>query len=319
MTRTRTLALVPLAAALCATAVTSPTAASADPRYPSTIALPTGSMPEGISAGPRDTFFAGARTDGAVYVGNAKNGTLRTLVPGREGEIAVGLLHDAATSRLWVAGGTTGDVTAYDARSGRVLFTANVPGNRFLNDVTVTPEAVYLTDSRSTALVVVPTPGGTLPDDGTFSLLQTTIPSGTGFGPNGIRDLPTGELLVVSRGDLFRVDPANGGAVRLTEQGRQLTAGDGLELAPDGRTLYVVNGFGGDEAVVVRLDAGYSSATTTGALTDEELDRPTTGALLAGALYVVNGRFGTLQTRPDAPVYVTRLPLAGHPGTKRTR
>lgn len=305
---TRGLLAAALPAALTAGVLTSP--ATADPRYPDTIALPTGSRPEGIAAGPRDTFFAGARSDGAVYVGNAKNGKLRTLVKGREGEIAVGMLYDAATDRLWVAGGTTGDVTAYDARSGRPVFLATVPGNRFLNDVTITPDAVYVTDSRSNQLVVISTPDGALPDNGAFSLLTTGIPAPApgAFGPNGIRDLPTGELLVVSGGDLYRVDPATGAAVELAEAGRPLTAGDGLELAPDG-TLYVVNGYGGDEVAVVALDAGYTTATGLEPLTADELDRPTTGALVAGALYVVNGRFGTLTEQPDAPVYVTRLEL----------
>jgi hypothetical protein len=96
------------------------------PTGPDTISLVTGSSPEGISAGPGTTFFAGSRADGAVYVGDVRTGTVRQLVAGRQGAVAVGLLYDAATKRIWVAGGATGTVTAYDSRTGEQLFAADV-------------------------------------------------------------------------------------------------------------------------------------------------------------------------------------------------
>ena len=92
---TRTLSATSLAAVVSAALVAAPSSAlAAKPAPPDTVDLVTGSMPEGISAGPRDTFFAGARSDGAVYVGNTRNGQLRTLVKGQEGEVAVGLCSD---------------------------------------------------------------------------------------------------------------------------------------------------------------------------------------------------------------------------------
>ena len=44
-------------------------------------------------------------------------------------------------------------------------------------------------------------------------------------------------------------------------------------------------------------------------LTDEDLDRPTTGVLYRGGLYLVNGRFDTLEDQPDAPVSISRVEL----------
>ena len=88
---------------------------------------------------------------------------------------------------------------------------------------------------------------------------------------------------------------------------RQLSGGDGLELR--GKTLYVVNGYGGDEVVVLRLSGDGGSATTTGVIAEtspEQLDRPTTAALVAGSLYVVNGRFSI--AGPTTENFVTRLP-----------
>jgi hypothetical protein len=273
-----------------------------------TIALVTGSQPEGISAGPGDTFFAGARNGGAVYVGDVETGRLRTLVPTRSGEVAVGLLYDASTRRLWVAGGSTGDVTAYDARTGRVLFTAYTGSGRFLNDVAVTKGAVYVTDSRTAEIVVVPLGRrSALPAPGTFRTLAVTgdyvQPQGNGL--NGIRVLQTGDLVVVSGGRLYAVDRRTGKADLIVQRGRALTAGDGLVL--HGRTLYVVNGYGGNEVVVLRFARDFGSTQARGRLTDSRLDRPTTGALIDGDLYVVNGRFQTLEKNPDAPVHVVRL------------
>ena len=78
-----------------------------------------------------------------------------------------------------------------------------------------------------------------------------------------------------------------------------------------GSTLYVVNGYGGDEVVVLRLASRKDTARTIGVLAEQdtrgELDRPTTGALVAGALYVVNGRFSVAGRTTENSV--TRLPL----------
>jgi DNA-binding beta-propeller fold protein YncE len=107
--------------------------------------------------------------------------TVRQLVPGQEGAVAVGLLYDAATKRIWVAGGNTGTVTAYDSRTGELLFSADVDtdtdptDNPFLNDVAITRDAVYVTDSTRGRLVVIPLRRGAgLPAPGTFTTLPLT-------------------------------------------------------------------------------------------------------------------------------------------------
>lgn len=208
MSRTRTVATLVPALALALAPLARAAASPED--GPDTISLVTGSMPEGISAGPGETFYAGARSNGAVYVGNTRNGKLRTLVPGRQGEVAVGLLYDEATKRLWVAGGSSGDVTAYDARSGREVFTAALGAGRFLNDVAITPTAVHVTDSTRAELVVVD-----LGPDGTPTGVRTLAVTGeyvqpTGFGLNGIRALPTGDLLTNQRRQALPRRPGDG-------------------------------------------------------------------------------------------------------------
>ena len=56
----------------------------------------------------------------------------------------------------WVAGGPTGTVRVYDARSGDLLRQYNFPGMVFLNDLVVTKDAVYVTDSFNPWLDVIP-------------------------------------------------------------------------------------------------------------------------------------------------------------------
>lgn len=301
---TRSLLTVPLTVALAL----GPAAGAGAQQRPDEIPLPTGSLPEGIAAGPDTTVFAGARRDGAIYAADVRTGTGSVVVPGRVGAAAVGLQYDDRSGLLWVAGGGprskgTGTVTAYDGSSR--TFEEVVAGAGFLNDLVVTDRAVYVTDSFAAALVVVP-----LTADGRPAGPTTRLPLGgeyrqpAGFGANGIRQLPTGDLLLVSGGVLYAVDPASGAADRVEQRGRALSGGDGLVL--DGRTLYVVNGYGGDEVAVLRFAPDFGSTQSTGLLTDDDLDRPTTGALTAGALYVVNGRFSRGEGR-DVTYSISRL------------
>lgn len=291
MTRAaRLLLAAPLALAL-ALAPTGPV--TAEPR-PDEIPLPTGSLPEGVAAGPQSTIFAGARRDGAIYAADVRTGDGSVIVPGEQGRAAVGMQYDDRSGLLWVAGGGpragrgTGTVTAYDGADR--VFDVTVPEAGFLNDLVVTDEAVYVTDSFKAELVVVPL-GADGRASGGFQRLRLTgdFLQPEGFGANGIRELSSGELLLVAAGQLYRVDPGTGVTALVEQQGRQLEAGDGLELR--GSTLYVVNGLDGDEVVVLQLGPRAETTRFVGTLTDEDLDRPTTAALVNGRLYVVNGRF----------------------------
>lgn len=304
-TRVRTLTAAVPALALALT----PLAPVGAAERPDTISLVTGSSPEGIAAGPGTTFFAGARAGGAVYVGDVRDGSLRTLVPG-DGGIAVGLLYDAATKRIWVAGGTTGTITAYDARTGEQLYRVDTDTDgtsRFLNDVAVTRDAVYVTDSRNAQILVVPLGrAASLPESDDFEVLDITgdYTQPAGFGLNGIRVLPGGHLIAVSGGVLYVIDPTTGVADRVEVTGGQLRGGDGLVLR--GSTLYVVRGFGRDSVVELRLDRRAGTARVVREITDEDFDVPTTAALVAGDLLVVNGQFGDPATAPTEVVRIDR-------------
>jgi hypothetical protein len=307
---TRSLAVLPLAGALALPLVTPASAAPPD-RFPTTVPLPTGSLPEGVADAPGDAVFAGARSDGSIYRADLSDGTGRVVVPGRDGYAAVGMQYDPSSDLLWVAGGGPragrglGTVTAYDGTSYERVYERVVPNAGFLNDLVVTEDAVYVTDSFDASLVVVPLTAGRPAGAPTELPLRGEYVQPQGFGANGIRELTEDELVLVSGGVLYGVEKATGEADVLEVRGRQLSGGDGLVL--DGSRLYVVNGYGGDEAAVLDLAADRESAQAKGLVTDKTLDRPTTGVLTEGALYLVNGRFETLAADPDAEVYLTRV------------
>lgn len=283
---------------------------------PDVLALPGTFSPEGIAGGPGTTFFAGSRpgpAGGAVYRGDLGTGEGSVIVP-PTGGASIGMQYDPASGLLWVAGGATGTVTAYDAdgtlvRQYAAPATTN-PAGRFLNDLDVTADGVFVTDSRNAELVVVRAQGRRLAKD--VELLPLTgdwDQSAAGNNANGIRALPGGDLLVVDMGTLLRVDPDTGVATLLPQTGGpDLTNGDGLELR--GNTLYVVYGFGDDSVAVVDLQRGATSYAVTDVLrkpapVEDDLQRPTTALLALGDLYVVNGKFGVATTDQE----VVRLDL----------
>jgi hypothetical protein len=272
--------------------------------FPTRIGLPSGWNPEGITAGEGTTIYVGSLAGGGVWAGNVVTGTGDVLVPAWGGA-ATGVDFDEAGNRLWVAGGPTGTVSVYDATSGGLLQRYTFAPAGFLNDLVVTDDAVYVTDSFNAWLDVIP-----LGANGALPALDevTTLPlSGITFEPgqfnaNGIV-ASRGWLIVVDSftGGLYRVDPATGEGSPISIGAADVSNGDGLELR--GSTLYVVRN--ADQRVeVFRLGAGLRSATWLRTLTSPDLSVPTTAAVQAGRLWVVNARFGI----PTTEFWVSRLP-----------
>ena len=303
-------ASTPASPAPDASAATSPDDGASPPASPGAagldrIDLPNGWQPEGIAA-LGDRLFVGSLADGAIWRGDPATGEGSVLVPGSEGAVSVGLEADEANGRLWVAGGDTGEVRAYAADTGELLETYKFEAG-FLNDLVVTPEAVYVTDSFMPQILVVPLgEGGALPaaDETEVLSLGGDIEYGEGFNVNGIEAVPAGLVVVhSSTGELFRVDPASGEATRIDLGDATLTAGDGLTV--DGSTLYVVRNEL-NQIAVLELDEGATSATQVAELTNEGFDVPTTVAVMGDDLWAVNARFGTDPT-PETEYWITRL------------
>ena len=267
-------------------------AAGAAP-LPTTIPLPDGFGPEGIAIGAAPVAYFGSTVDGAIYRADLVTGQGR-IIGEAPGTPSVGLKLDR-DGRLFVAGGPAGDGRVVDASPGEVLasytFTAQPS---FVNDVILTPDAAWFTDSFNPVLYKLPLgPRGQLPGQGDVVTVPLTgdVAFVEGFNLNGISRTPDGRgLLVVqtNTGLLFRVDPATGVTTTVDLGGELLANGDGILLS--GRTLYVVRNVD-NEVAVVRLNRTGRHGSIVAQLTDPRFDVPTTVARFDGRLYLPNSRF----------------------------
>ncbi len=293
--RRRILTSLSVAAALAVG--TAPVATAAD-TFPGVIALPNGWAAEGVAVGHGTTVYAGSLADGAIWKGDLRTGEGSVLVAGTEGGMSVGLKADRGL--LYVAGGQTGTATVYDAGSGALVdsFALAAPMTGFVNDVTVTRDAAWFTDSFAPVLYRVALGPAGVPTGEVDTLpLSGEWVQGTGFGANGIAASPDGKALVVvnsSTGLVYLVDPMTGEATEI-DADVSLTSGDGILLR--GKTLYVVRNQL-NQVAVLAMSPDLLSATLTATLTDPDFDVPTTLAAHGSDLYAVNARFGTPVT-PD--------------------
>ncbi|HZJ52476.1 MAG TPA: superoxide dismutase [Actinomycetota bacterium] len=270
-----------------------------------TIPLPNGFQPEGIDIDGAH-FFTGSISTGAVYRGDVRTKEGSILVPGREGRAAIGLKVD--DGRVFVAGGPTGQAYVYDAHSGAELATYRLTSAAtFINDVVVTPQAAWFTDSFNQVLYKVPlTADGGLSGQGAVRTVPLTgdLQYQEGFNVNGIDATPNGRKLVIvqsNTGMLFTVAPQSGLTTRIVLDHERVRFGDGILL--DGRTLYVVQNFQ-DRVAVVELERGLESGDVVERVRDGDFDIPTTIAERGDRLYLVNARFTTPPT-PQTEYWIT--------------
>ncbi|MFC7549233.1 SMP-30/gluconolactonase/LRE family protein [Plantactinospora sp. GCM10030261] len=310
MRRTLFTSLVSLVAAAATALVPAvATAHPADRTFPARIALPDGFVPEGLTIGRGTTVYISSIMDGAVWRGDLRTGRGSVLIPGASGTDKAGIKVDAH-NRLWTANFSGGGASVYDARSGARLahyqFTDD-PGS-LVNDLVLTRDAVYFTDSTRPVLYVVPLgPGGRLPAATGFRVLPL---SGPGTAPdafhNGIVELPDGDLLVAQMltGRLIRVDPHTGSSTVFDLGGYSVARADGLVLRD--RTLYVIRNLT-NVVAVFQLNSAYTAGALRREITDPKLRVPATGDLFGPWLYVVNGRFDVEPT-PETDYDIVRLP-----------
>jgi sugar lactone lactonase YvrE len=267
-------------------------AAAAAAAFPQVIDLPRGFQPEGIEVGRGTTFYVGSVANGAIYRGNLRTGTGAVLVAGQAGKAATGIELDRF-NRLFVAGAGTGDAYVYNARTGALLRTYDFAGSdTFINDVVVTRDAAYFTDSRKAVLYVVPI--GTQGALGTFRTLQLSgdFALGSGFNLNGIDATANGKTLVAvqsNNGRLFRIDPESGVTRAISLGGESVPNGDGILLT--GKTLYVVQNQL-NRVAVIALSPDLGSGRVVTRLSDPDFAVPTTIDDHGRRLYAVNARFG---------------------------
>lgn len=278
---------------------------------PARINLPDGFMPEGIESGSGNTLFVANFNDGSIVKVDAKSGATSVLVPALGGRFGLGLKLDHH-GHLFVAGGGSGHAYIYDAKTGAALadYTLAVGTDTdptFINDVVLTKDAAYFTDSFRPALYKLPIPKHGLPAAGsstTIALGGDYVNVAGQFNGNGI--VADGcSLIVVNSftGVLFKVDPATGFARAIDLGGANVVNADGLVLR--GKTLYAVENFS-NAVVVVKLDGQDTSGQIIKTITSPDFDIIATGVLLGDDIIVTNPRFTTPNT-PTTPYWLTRV------------
>jgi hypothetical protein len=294
-----------------------PAASVAAASRPSSYTLPGDAVfPEGVAYQPTTgNFFVSSTTDGSILRGNVMEPAASPFIAGGGTQFsAIGVKVDDA-GRLIVAGGVTGEVRVYDAATGTPIRTFTAGAGGFLNDIAVAKNGdLFVTGSFRPVLWRIPAaeiqPGAPVAAEAWLDLTGT-IPYVAGeFNVNGIVATGNGKRLVVSQAftsELFRIDVATK-AVTEVDLGGEAVAGDGLALV--GRILYAGEPFL-HQIAKVSLSGDLSTGTVLSRTTDPSFLTPTTVAVAAGRLLVVNSQFERLFAGlpPILPFTISSIPL----------
>ena len=274
--------------------------ADRDDRTP-VIRLPGATGAEGIAAGEGSTFFAGDLPNGNIFRGDIDEGTAKLFITAPHGRAAVGMKVDRDNDLLFVAGGATGQAYVYDLGSKKTVKVYDLApaGASFINDVTLTRDGAWFTNSRAGELYRIPISRDGKPGD--VRTLALDAPAGTvdeGFNLNGIAASDDGHRLIVGhfgRGALYTVDPADGSNKKIDvtdASGAPVTVTnvDGIVVRDD--TLWAVQNFL-NQVSRIELNGSLGKGEVQEVITSKNFDVPTTAALFGDTLALVNAKFAT--------------------------
>jgi len=286
---------VPLLLLALVAGLAAPAAAA---RPAQVIVLPGATSAEGIAGGGGATFYAGDLFAGDIFRGNLQRGTAERFIDAPAGRMAAGMKVDVAHDLLFVAGGFTGQAYIYDTRSGATVasYQFGTPDASLINDVALTKDGAWFTDSFHAQLYFVPVSRAGIPAP-TFRTLGLSGPaaalspvSGT-VNLNGIQATADGETLIVAHSanaQLDTVDPATGASATIA--GVSVPNVDGI-LLEAGR-LWAVQNFS-NQVSRIRLRPDLSAGVVEAVITSPLFQVPTTAARFGSRLAVVNAKFDT--------------------------
>jgi hypothetical protein len=297
--------------------------ASGQSLFPETLPLPNGFQPEGVTAYGFD-LLSGSLLDGDVYRVSALTGRGELAIDAPQGRTAVGLKADRY-GRVFVAGGPLGAAYVYDVETGEALaeYQLAEAGTAFVNDVILTRDAAYFTDSQRPVIYALPLGHGRgLPGPDEGRVIELSGPAADDivaeqFNLNGIVYAWWARRLIVVnsfRGTLYAIDPSTGASERIDLGDQDVTNGDGLVLR--GLRLYVVQNMQ-NQIAVVRLRPSLSMGEVVDRITDPRFMVPTTADVIGPFLFAVNARFdvappptpGSPSANPDLPFDIVRVPV----------
>jgi hypothetical protein len=281
------------------------------PDLPGTYVVSTsdGILPEGIDVTPAGRILVTSSANGDVFVGDVATPDLRVLASGAaQGRTSALGVHADSRGRVFVAHPDGLDVLdANGALLARRTVPADQAGAAYLNDLVVTHDAVYVTDSNQAIVWRASLVGNVIGELAPWldaGALRPDFQPGW-FYLNGIVASPDGRRLLVSAqglGALIRVDVATRGAGFVVTDGSIFG-----NFGPDGMVLKgdVVRGvlnYGapetGEGLYAVRLGDDWRSGTVVAHVTDAAFSTPTTVARSGDRYLVVNSQ---LDTAPGAP------------------
>jgi sugar lactone lactonase YvrE len=295
------LSLMPIA--FIALVLPAASVGAADKPFPTRVYTLDGSSSEGFAIGKGPTAY-NSSPDGSIYKVDLQSGQGEVLVEVQDPFdcFKLGMRIDDRTNYLFVAGCVYGN-----------------------NDLTITKDAVYFTDSFRPVLYRLP-----LSKDGGIPLnagAATEIPLPDEFinsdpfccTGNGIVSAPNGKTLIVGHSNLarlYRVDTASGDVEEIAIDGPLTGFLDGIAMQGDMLYIMTPYDFPGppvsiDRIQVVELDKGHLSGTLVETITDPaNLDGVASGAIFGGSLYVNNARYAVeFPPSPDTPFWVTKLKI----------
>jgi hypothetical protein len=260
----------------------------------------------------------GQIVSGEILSVNVLTGFQRSVVkPSDDGERqAWGLEYAPSFGAIIVAGGGPNflfgepEVYVYSATSGELKATCEPTSmgtcGSFLNDVTAIGDKAYITDSQNDSVMTLDIKAAMQGDCEVGSIALPGVFDATNaadFGANGITGYNDGILLAHEfDGSVWYVNIDDPAEQQQVLPNNSVPGADGLIV--HGNTLYVTLNLE-DQIAVYELsvddDTGMIEAEEKGCYSSNDLEAPSTSAIIKNYIYTANSRFGNFPTIPGVP------------------
>jgi hypothetical protein len=216
--------------------------------------------------------------------------------------MAVGMKADVRNNLLFVAGGATGKAYIYNTATRQPVAERTLaPG--FINDVTLTKDGAWFTNSAAAELYLIPVgPRGEVGAVQTLPLSGPASDTSGQFNLNGIASAKGGSVLFVAHSgnaEIYTVNPETGESALV--EGVSVPNVDGILV--QGQQLWAVQNFS-NQISLIDLANNFSSGVIEDVITSDHFQIPTTAALFGNTLAAVNAKFGDTKAKQYEVVLV---------------